>query len=76
MVIGRLKRIATTPEARKRIVQEALRNLGDDTARVERELGLIRQRMTVVQTEINNLTKAIARLGEAAAELVEEELGA
>lgn len=73
-VIGRLRRIATTPEARERIVQEALRNLGDDTARVERELGLIRQRMTVVQTEINNLTKAIARLGEAAAELVEEEL--
>lgn len=73
-MIGRLKRISTTPEARKRIVEEALRNLGDDSARIERELYLIRQRLTVVQTEINNLTKSIARLGEEAAELVEEEL--
>lgn len=52
----------------------SLRNLGDDAARIERELSLIRQRLTVVQTEINNLTKSIARLGEEAAELVEEEL--
>jgi site-specific DNA recombinase len=73
-VINRLKRISTSPEARQRIAAEALRHLGDDAQRIERELGLVRQRLGTVQTEINNLTKAIARMGAEAAELVEEEL--
>ena len=73
-VINRLKRISTTPEARQRIAAEALRHLGDDAQRIERDLGLVRQRLSTIQAEINNLTKAIARMGAEAAELVEEEL--
>lgn len=73
-VIERLKRISITPEARQRIASAALRHLSDDVERIERDLGLIRQRLSTVQTEINNLTKAIARMGAEAAELVEEEL--
>jgi len=73
-VIERLKRISITPEARQRIASEALRHLSDDVERIERDLGLIRQRLSTVQTEINNLTKAIAKMGAEAAELVEEEL--
>ena len=73
-VFRHLRRIATTREWREQIVSHALTALGEDSQRVQEEAALIRQRVSAVQTEINNLMGVLANMGAEAASLVEEGL--
>ncbi len=73
-IIRLLRRIATCRDFREQIVNHALAALGEDSQRVQEEAALVRQRLSSVQAEINNLLGVLAKMGAEAAGLVEEGL--
>jgi len=75
-VLSRLLALGTQEEAREQIVEETLRCLDSDSRRIESEVAHIRQRLGIVQTEIQNLVDALKRLGQAGVDSVGEELAA
>lgn len=56
---------------REQIVASALAALGEDSQKVQEEAGLVRQRISAVQSEINNLVGVLAKIGAEAAALGE-----
>lgn len=69
-----LRQIATCRNMREQIVASALAALGEDSQMVQEEAGLVRQRLSAVQSEINNLLGVLAKMGAEAAALVNEGL--
>jgi site-specific DNA recombinase len=73
-LIRLLRQISTCRNMREQIVASALAALGEDSQKVQEEAGLVRQRLSAVQSEINNLLGVLAKMGAEAAALVEEGL--
>ncbi len=69
-----LRQISTCRNLREQIVASALAALGEDSQKVQEEAGLVRQRLSAVQSEINNLLGVLAKMGAEAAALVNEGL--
>ncbi|MBL8853900.1 MAG: hypothetical protein JNK57_08000 [Planctomycetaceae bacterium] len=70
-MIRLLRQISTCRSMREQIVASALAALGEDSQKVQEEAGLVRQRISAVQSEINNLVGVLAKIGAEAAALGE-----
>ena len=73
-VLRCLRRLSTSQQARQRVVEEALRQLGEEAQRAGEEAALVRQRLGTVQGEINNLVGVLKVMGAGALETVKDEL--
>ncbi len=73
-VFARVRQLGTSKEARKQITDTALNCLRSDYQRLKEKAGLINQRMSGVQSEINNLLSVLKATGTAALSSIQDEL--
>lgn len=75
-VTARVRQLGTSKEARKRITDAALKCLRSDYQQLKEKAALINQRLSGVQSEINNLLSVLKALGASALSSIQDELRA